>query len=231
MRACWALPVKRRSGSVTAVIRGRAMSVSERHQRRMRTRILRVARRLYALAGYGSVSMREIARSLGFTAQAIYNYFPSKEAMFAALAEEGLRLLELQHPSEELPDTLDNLRLPFARYYEFSKVHAEYFMLLFMDPAAAHAQQEPQRALIRRMGDDSEQRIQRCIDEGVFPADIDVEAAARMLIGGVHGPAVIGITGRPWEHDLDHTAADVLESMIAGLRLGKVARRRAPAEP
>lgn len=191
----------------------------------MRTKILKVAHRLYGLGGYTSVSMREIARRLGFTAQAIYNYFPSKEAMFAALADEGLRLLEEQHPSEELDDTLENLRLPYVRYYDFSKAEPEYFTLLWMDPAAAHTQQQPQLDRIQRMAIDSRQRIQRCINEGVFPSDTDLWIAARLLLGAVHGSAVMGLTGRPGGMDVDTTAAGNLDAVIHGLRSGIVGRQ------
>lgn len=44
-----------------------------------------MAHTLYAMDGYASVSMRERATRMGFSAQAIYHYFASKEAMCPAL--------------------------------------------------------------------------------------------------------------------------------------------------
>lgn len=194
---------------------------------RTRRKILKVAHKLYTVAGYASVSMREVAKRMGFSAQAIYYYFPSKEAMFAALADEGLRLLEAQHPSEELADSFDNLRLPYLRYYDFSKAHPEYFTLLWMDPAAATSQQEPQIAMILRMSEDVHKRMRRCVAEGLLPPDIDLALASSVLFSAVHGPAVMGLTGRPPTDALDAVARHLLDAGIMGLQAGLV---RHPAE-
>jgi AcrR family transcriptional regulator len=193
---------------------------------RTRRKILKVAHKLYTAAGYASVSMREVAKRMGFSAQAIYYYFPIKEAMFAAPADEGLRLLEAQHPSEELADSFDNLRLPYLRYYDFSKAHPEYFTLLWMDTAAADSQQEPQVALILRMSEDVHRRMRRCIAEGLLPPDLDLVQASSVLFSAVHGPAVVGLTGRPPTEGLDAIARHLLDSAILGLQAGMV--RQAP---
>jgi AcrR family transcriptional regulator len=216
----------------TAVLRGRAAAGQVDYHERMREKILKEAHRLYSVAGYAAVSMREVAKGVGFSAQAIYYYYPSKEAMFAALADEGLRLLELQHPSEELADPIENLRLLYVRYYDFSKAHPEYFTLLWMDPAAAVTQQEPQIARIARMGADTARRIQRCKDEGIFPSTVDVARVATTLFNAVHGPAVMGLTGRPdaGAH-LDAVASDLLDSVIFAVRSGTVCTSAVEAPP
>jgi len=194
------------------------------YHERTRRKILKVAHKLYTTAGYASVSMREVAKRMGFSAQAIYYYFPSKEAMFAGLADEGLRLLEAQHPSEELADALDNLRLPYLRYYDFSKAHPEYFTLLWMDPVAATSQQEPQIAMILRMSEDVGRRLQRCVREGLMPPDLNLDLAGSVLLAAVHGVAVMGLTGRPplTREGLDSIARHLLDSAILGLRNGLV---------
>lgn len=199
-------------------------SQGDEHER-TRRRILKAAHTLYSVRGYASVSMREVAKRLGFSAQAIYYYFRSKEAMFSALADEGLRLLEAQHPSEELADPLDNLRLPFLRYYDFSKSHPEYFTLLWMDPAAATSQQAPQVALIMRMSEDVNHRLRRCVNLGLMPGDMDFLRAGEILLAAVHGPAVMGLTGRPPIPNLDATAHALLDSAILGLQQGLVRRQ------
>lgn len=215
------------------MLRGRAAAGQADYHERTRAKILKEAHRLYSIAGYAAVSMREVAKGVGFSAQAIYYYYPSKEAMFAALADEGLRLLELQHPSEELADPIDNLRLLYVRYYDFSKAHPVYFTLLWMDPAAAVSQQAPQIEMIARMVADTNRRFKRCIDEGIFSANVDIGRAAALLFSAVHGPAVMGLTGRPANEtkDLDILASELLDAAILAIRSGAIGQcEPAPAE-
>jgi AcrR family transcriptional regulator len=43
---------------------------------------------LFAQKGYGSLTMRQIAKELGVSTGTLYHYFPSKEALFVQLIEE-----------------------------------------------------------------------------------------------------------------------------------------------
>ena len=209
---------------IATMLRERVAAAEGSYHDRTRRQILKVAHKLYTTAGYASVSMREVAKKMGFTAQAIYYYFPSKEVMFAALADEGLRLLEAQHPSEELADPIDNLLLPYVRYYDFSQSHPEYFTLLWMEPAAATSQGEPQIAMISRMAEDVQGRFTRCIREGLFPAELDMDLAGSMLFSAVHGPAVIGLTGRPPQDQPDIVMRHLLNAAVLAFRSGLVRR-------
>ena len=83
--------------------------------------------------------------------------------------------------------------------------------------------------MIGRMVDDVRKRLERCIAEGLIPADVDLGQAASMLLSAVHGPAVIGLTGRPPSESLDTIARDLLDAAILGLQSGIA--RRTEAEP
>lgn len=57
---------------------------------RTRAAILEAAKRLFIERGYGATSMRDIAHASGGRAPGgIYNHFPTKQAIFQALMEEG----------------------------------------------------------------------------------------------------------------------------------------------
>lgn len=60
-----------------------------------RSHILDSARAAFADLGLDGTSLREIARRAGYTAGAIYSYFPSKEDVYATLLSESLdRLID-----------------------------------------------------------------------------------------------------------------------------------------
>ncbi|MGP3534073.1 TetR/AcrR family transcriptional regulator [Microbacterium sp. RD1] len=79
-----------------------------------RESILRAAARLFAARGFAAVSTVEIGEAVGMSGPALYNYFPSKEALLAAvLVEASTRLLdgcrEIVAPGRPAGETLDDL--------------------------------------------------------------------------------------------------------------------------
>ena len=106
----------------------------ERDREAVSRAILDAARDLFVAEGYQNVSMRKIAERIEYSPAAIYGYFPSKDDIFFALAEEGFRLLIGQTSLERPPaggqvDPLYCIRQALMRVYEFSKSHPEYFIL------------------------------------------------------------------------------------------------------
>ena len=72
------------------------MGIKERQERdreAVRRAILDAARELFVTEGFQNVSIRKIAERIEYSPAAIYGYFPSKDDIFFALAEEGFRLL------------------------------------------------------------------------------------------------------------------------------------------
>jgi AcrR family transcriptional regulator len=53
--------------------------------------ILDAAERLFAAYGLDGVAVRDLARETGLTASSLYNHFPSKQALYDAVLERGLR--------------------------------------------------------------------------------------------------------------------------------------------
>jgi AcrR family transcriptional regulator len=90
----------------------------------VRRGILDAARELFVSEGYENVSMRKIAERIEYSPAAIYGYFPSKDEIFIALAEEGIRLFGAcgGAPPEGLP-AIERLRHIVLRLYRFSIEH------------------------------------------------------------------------------------------------------------
>lgn len=202
------------------------MGLKQRHAREREavTRaILDAARELFVTHGYQEVSIRKIAERIEYSPAAIYSYFPSKDDIFFALAEEGFRLLFSFNKPRELPaDPLEDVRAMFWRYYEFSKAHPEYFALMFLDRSVPRISRDWQRfGFVGEMKHGLAARIQRGIDAGLFPAGASATGIFRILLTAVHGAAAMRLCDRlaPGDNS-DALARDTLEAALQGLRTG-----------
>jgi AcrR family transcriptional regulator len=205
------------------------MGIKERQERdreAVQRAILDAARDLFVAEGYQNVSIRKIAERIEYSPAAIYGYFPSKDDIFFALAEEGFQLLHRIVRAEEdahrTREPLARVREIFWHLYEFSREHPEYFALMFVDRSVPRISREYERfALAREMKERLIGEIQRCIDAKIFPAILDAAVAFRMLTMGILGAAVMRLSQRlaPGE-DPDLIAADILDVTLAGLQSG-----------
>ena len=192
----------------------------ERDRSRIRASILTAARELFITDGYRNVSMRKIAERIEYSPAAIYSYFPAKDDIFFALAEEGFRILaaQAQATAPDVADPLVRLRRGLWAFYEFSKTHAEYFELMFLDRSVPSLSQDFQRfEFFQETTMQAEADIGACIDRGEFSKSLVPAAALHVLWVGMLGASAIGLAQRlaPGE-DPDALAHDVLESLLAG---------------
>lgn len=205
------------------------MGIKERQERdreAIRRSILDAARELFVAEGYHNVSIRKIAERIEYSPAAIYSYFPSKDDIFFALAEEGFRLLSQLTPEQEaryaeLPP-LARVRTGMWHLYEFSREHAQYFSLMFLDRSVPRISQEYDRfAFVRAGKQQLVENIQRCIDGGFLPASVNAAVAFSLLTMGVFGVAAMRLSQRlaPTQ-DVDALAADMLDVIMAGLQSG-----------
>src|SRR5262245_22378768 len=73
--------------------------------------ILDTAERLFAAHGVDGVALRDLARAMDLTAPSLYNHFPSKQALYDAVLERGLRpilqvVAESWHPGALRPEQM-----------------------------------------------------------------------------------------------------------------------------
>jgi AcrR family transcriptional regulator len=194
--------------------------------------ILDAALELFVAAGYAQVSIRNIAAKIEYSPGAIYSYFPSKDDIFFALAEEGFRLLGATHDAAApSADPLEDIRATAWNLYAFSKDHPEYFALVFLDRHVPRIGREyEQFAFMSEIRSRIRGRMQRAIDEGIFPKTLVAEVALRLICAPIFGIATLRLSQRlaPGE-DADALALDAIETTIAGLRAGAATRARAAA--
>lgn len=196
----------------------------EREKESVRAAILQAARQLFVEEGYRNVSMRKLAERIEYSPAAIYSYFPAKDDIFFALAEEGFRLLHQagNRILEEHADPFETLRRLFWAYYRFSREQPQYFELMFLDRTVPQISRQWERfSFVFEMTRGMSAIVQRCIDTGVFGPGTNPEAAFHILWAATHGPATIALCCRlsPGE-DADALARDAIETALAGLKAG-----------
>lgn len=206
------------------------MGVKERHEREREatTRaILDAARDLFVAEGYRNVSIRKVAEKIEYSPAAIYSYFPSKDDIFLALAEEGFRLLfesaeACASRDEASASAIDFIRGAFLNIYQFSKTHPEYHALMFLDRSVPKISQDWQRfGFVREMRAQLTARIRTAIDGGDFPAGSNPEVIFRVLMVSVLGVCMVRLCDRmtPGE-DPDALARVTVDAALTGLRTG-----------
>ena len=115
---------------------GGAAARRERGREEMRAAILDEARRLVAEAGLDGVTIRAIARGLGYTPGALYEYFPSREAILQALYFHGTGGLggHSEATLAALPADVTPVEAMVAlghAYRAYALEHAELYRLIF----------------------------------------------------------------------------------------------------
>ena len=181
---------------------GAQRPLSSRHERQQQFRdatrraILDAALDLFGQDGYASVSMRNIAAKVEYSPAAIYSYFPSKDDIFFALAEEGFRRFgHLEQEAAVNADPLDSVREHIWRLYRFSVEQPQYFALVFLDRGVPRISREYQKfGFMTNMKQQLFARLTRCVETGVFPAGLDVPVAGRLLFLAVLGVAALRLS-------------------------------------
>jgi AcrR family transcriptional regulator len=195
----------------------------EREREIVRRAIVDAARELFVAEGFGKVSIRKVAERIEYSPAAIYSYFPGKDDIFYALAEEGFRLLCDGMPkSEGEADPLSTIRRALHGLYRFSQAHPEYYALMFLDREVPTLKGAAERIpLFAEMVQHMHTTMRRCIDEGIFPGATDPIAVFDVLKTAVHGAATATVCGRlrPGVRG-EALAHDLIEITIAGLRSG-----------
>ena len=205
------------------------MGVRERQEREREATaraILDAARDLFVAEGYQNVSIRKIAEKIEYSPAAIYSYFPSKDDIFLALAEEGFRMLfasaECARAEHQHAAPVDCIRSAFLNVFEFSKKHPEYHALMFLDRSVPRIAQDWQRfGFVREMRQQLTELIQQAIYRGELSAWADPEVVFRVLMVSTLGVSMLRICDRlvPGE-DADSLARVTIEAVLTGFRTG-----------
>ena len=112
---------------------------------RRRDQIVSAATKLFAAEGYANADTQLLADQLGTGKGTIYRYFPSKEALFLAAVDRGMRDLRLHVDAavEEIADPLVRVAGAIRAYLEYFDRHPEVVELLIQERAVFKDRKKP----------------------------------------------------------------------------------------
>lgn len=168
----------------------------QRVKQELRSAILSAAGDLILEYGYERFSLRQVAERIGYSATAIYLHFEDKDALVAAVIEEGfarflqaLEAVKTEDPAERIAD----LGRAYVRFGLRNRVHYQLMFMqrgdLLMRPLDGAAENDSPSFLVLQNS------VQRAIDTGVLrPGDArtyslvywaTVHGVVSLVIGGV----------------------------------------------
>lgn len=183
---------------------------TEAERLQLRTLIIDAARELFVAKGVEAVTMREIAKRIGYSATSIYHHFADKESLiraicdtdFLALANSLKQLLQIQDPIARM--------LEFGQgYAEFALHHPNHYRMMFM---TEHVPCDPTNSIIvqNNAEQDAYFQLKTVVNDvfvaGKFRQDLtDPELIAQTIWAGMHGVCALEInmkndTWVNWRH-------------------------------
>ena len=185
--------------------------------------ILDTTRRMLVSEGYANLSMRKIAREIGYSATSIYLHFKNKDALFHALIDEGMNMLLRRQ--EDIAARYANrvsekLKALCHGYIDFGLGVPEYYEIMFL--------QHPK--LSERFPIESFRRARKnlslvrdTLDEGVRKEKFEVHdanATTNVIWASLHGAVSILLAKRLDIHvDQAQFVNDVVDQVLRSVEV------------
>ena len=180
-----------------------------------REAILDAARTVFADLGYGATSVRDIIRKTGLASGTFYNYFKSKEEVFEALMDEGMRRIRPRLRAERIRSRTfeDFIRNAYRTYFDYLATDRVTFQVMRRNPNTVRVRMDSPEIIAGF--EEIREYIEEDIRNGTLP-DVDAE----YLMAAVVGIAMeIGdrMLRRP-DMDPDHASAFATALVLNGFR-------------
>jgi AcrR family transcriptional regulator len=188
-----------------------------------RQAILEIAREVFLREGYASTSMATIAAKVGGSKGTLYNYFPSKEALFAAVVREACakqqaEIWTMDLETDDVAETMITLGRRVLKLMLSEEVLAIHRMVVaectrFPEIGEALYDSGPQQGkkpLIRY--------ITRCIDKGLLKGD-DPERmafqAGELAMAGLYRRRLWNVGPAPTEAEMEANVQAAVKVFMA----------------
>ena len=183
-----------------------------------RGRILDAAVRRFAISGYDAASVDDICAEAGVSKGAFYHHFPTKQAIFLALMEGWLTMIDMGMEAvheETVPETLITMTnlLPgvFAAAEDRLPMFLEFWLQASRDETIWNAIIAPYRHYQEYFS----KLIRDGIEEGSLKS-VDSQVAAQLVVSMAVGLVLQGVL-EPHGADWEKTARESMQILMNGL--------------
>jgi AcrR family transcriptional regulator len=168
------------------------------HHGDLRQSLINAAIALISEEGISDLSLRQVARRVGVSHNAPYRHFEDKEALLAAVAEQGFQSLRVAMETARQvipPDSSQHLEAIGVAYVHFALAHPFHYRLMFGDyrcnlskySALAEAAQQSFMVLVNTIREGQIAGIFRLAD----PVDL-----AQVAWSMVHGQSMLALDNK-----------------------------------
>ena len=161
----------------------------ERNREQVVAAILDAARAVMRERGVAALSLREVARRVGMRAPSLYEYFPSKAALYDALFLMAIRQFRGRvDPLVRSHGTFwDRLRGAFEVNMAFAKEHPDLYQLAFERPVPGFVPSEASMAESGALLADFHREVVLAIESGEITPGVSASQARDLMIALMHG--------------------------------------------
>jgi AcrR family transcriptional regulator len=167
--------------------------VSQQYREARRAEILAAARRCFVRDGFHGTSMQDLLTEVGLSSGAVYRYFPGKQDMIIAIAEENLaevtgevRRMAAAEPAVSIGDLLARiLEMIRAKHEEdgFAAIALLVWAESLRDPTLA----ERIRGTLADVATDLADIVRERQESGGLPAEVPVGQLTQVIVANVPG--------------------------------------------
>lgn len=189
------------------------MSITRNRRERERAQrhrlILAVARELAEAEGWEAVTTRRLAERVEYSQPVLYSHFKGKDAIVAAVAEEGFaelaELLRDARTTARGSEPKRGMRAVCQAYLRFAVEHPALYRAMFVMPTQLKFASEETPTALRAAFD--------AFVEALPEKTAEREARAELLWAALHGISALSATGRVPAHG-ERTRLDLLIDAI-----------------
>lgn len=173
---------------------------------------------LFGRLGYRGVSLRAIAKAMGWSAPALYRYFDNKDELMAAVRADGFKALKkrLHDARLESATPVDAVRGAMAAYLQFATEEPELFRLMY-ELDQGKVAEYPQVVRERRSAfAEAEALAAAVIEAEGIP--VDANKLAHLMWVNAHGLAALALANQlDLGQQLDDLIEPVLKVLVTGI--------------